>query len=225
MTMSSSTLHRHFEEYVQYAEIKHLAYNIAALQKEKMFHTLTVLSCFPEEGKTLLCAALAMAYAEAFQSRVLVVDATSLQNKNSLRLKSCFNGSSPLVELTSLAEMPRKSQPSPAQLKNAPVLETTVMKPEDQPVRVTRENHFSTIKTLMEDASRQYGLILIDTTPLQARNKGNMDPLLVARLSGASILVTSRKFLDAPTLNTSLKILKDPTLHLVGIVSNEGWTS
>src|SRR5262245_21117411 len=85
--MGSTALQRSFQEYVQYAEVRHLAFNIVALQQEKMFHSLAVLSGLPGEGKTLVCAALAMAYADACRTKVLIVDTASVHNKHSLILK------------------------------------------------------------------------------------------------------------------------------------------
>ena len=49
-------------EFINYSEMKRLTDNVMALQSQKHFHTLAVLSVFPREGKTLFSAALAMAY-------------------------------------------------------------------------------------------------------------------------------------------------------------------
>jgi Mrp family chromosome partitioning ATPase len=217
--MATTSLQRQFQEYVQYSEIKHLAYNVAALQQSKMFHTLAVLSCFPEEGKTLLCAALAMAYAEACHTKVLIVDTTSRSQENSLNLRSCFNGTSPSVEIKSLSDIERPilSSPDP----KTPVVEPSSIEVEPRSRKPARGGHFSPISRLREQFSRDYGLILLDTTPLHARNKGNLDPLFVARLSEASILVVSKALLNSSHLGNLLKIVKDPSLNLLGVIGNE----
>jgi hypothetical protein len=214
-------------EFIRYSELKQLAHNVAALQQEKMFYSLAVLSFFPAEGKTLVCAALALAYAETCRSKVLVVDTTTFQNKGSLALKDCFNGSASLVEAMSLEDLRRipggSAQPSSsARPERAPALESEVVAGRSISVTTNRENDFSLIKRVAEDRSKPYGLVLMDTAPLQAKNRSNVDPLLVARLSGASVLVVSRKFLDAPNLSLSLRVLEDPALHLIGMISNEG---
>jgi len=41
---------------------------------------------------------------------------------------------------------------------------------------------------------------------------------------GRVVLVVSQKFLNAPGLNASLKVLRDPALHLIGLVSNEAYS-
>jgi len=214
------------QEFIHFAEIKQLAYQIAALQQEKMFRSLAVLSVFPGEGKTLFCAAMAMAYAETCRSKVLVVDTSTLQNKNSLRLKQCFNGSAPLVEVLSVEDLRKGSRsfgstsmigPS----ENTSVLESRVVHETPTHVTVAHENEFSILKKIAEDSSDQYGLVLLDTTAMQSRNRSNMDPTLAARLSHASVLVVSRRFLDSPELPRYLATLKDPSLHLIGMISSE----
>src|ERR1041385_3285987 len=77
----------------RYAEFKRLAYNIVAQQQQRQFRSLTVLSAFPMEGKTLFCAAVAMAYAETCRSSVLAVDATTYRNPESLTLRDCIDPS------------------------------------------------------------------------------------------------------------------------------------
>src|SRR5438128_1693791 len=102
---SQKMLSARLQEFTRYTELKQLAYNIAALQQEKLFRSLAVLSFFPGEGKTLFCAALAMAYMETCQSKVLVVDTSTFRNENSLGLKQCLAGSSTYVDVKSLDEL------------------------------------------------------------------------------------------------------------------------
>jgi hypothetical protein len=61
--------------------------------------------------------------------------------------------------------------------------------------------------------------------PLNSKNKSNVDPLVVARQSDASILIVSRRLLDSPDVSACLKIARDPTLRLVGIMANEEFAS
>ena len=225
-TSGDTAIGDRFKEFIRYSELKQLAYKFAALQQKKMFRTLAVLSFFPGEGKSLFCAALAMAYAETCRTNVLVVDTTTFQNKRSLVLKECFNGSVPEVHVMSLEELRRASAgsgqlSSGSRTEKTPALEGVVVREHPANTAITKENDLSLIKNAAEDRAKQYGLILLDTAPLNAKNKNNVDPLLVAHSSEASVLVVSQKLLHAPDLNAYLKDLEDPTLHLVGMISNE----
>ena len=188
-------------DYSRYSEIKQLTYNIAALQqKEKGLNLFSVLSFFPGEGKTLFCAALAIAYADAFHANVLVVDTTTFQNKGSLLLEQCIGNTHPLINVVSLDKL--KS--------NTNGLETE--KPDCD---------FSIAKIISKEGLKKYGLVLLDTVALEAKNKNNVDPLLLARLSSASILIVSQALLKAPNLSARVKMLEEPALHLTGVISNE----
>jgi len=227
-TSSINALNGRLQEFICYSELKQLTYNIVALQQEKRFHSIAVMSFFPGEGKTLFCAAIAMAYSETCRSKVLIVDTTTFRNKRSLALKECFNGSGPMVEVTTLEGLRNDpniivASPTPQiRSEKGPVLEAEIITGRLPKLSIPEiENDFSLIKKVSEERSQRYGLVLFDTAALHAKNKNNIDPLLVARLSGASVLVASRKFLDAPNLNISLKVLKDPMLHLIGIIANE----
>jgi len=223
---SNTALENRLREFIRYTELQQLAYNVAAMQQEKMFHSLAVLSFLPAEGKTLFCAAMAKSYMETCRTKVLVVDTTTFQNKGSLDLKECFNGSSPEVHVASLEELRRESigwGSSPAEWRSGKtaVLEGEIVRERPPNATLSRENDFSLIKNAAEDRSKQYGLVILDTAPLEAKNRSNVDPLLVARLSDASVVVVSRKLLQAPKLGASLKVLEDPSLHLIGMISNE----
>src|SRR5581483_10321503 len=86
-----------------------------------------------------------------------------------------------------------------------PVLESEVVTGRRISVLIGKDNDFVLMKNVLEDRSQGYGLILLDTTALHARNRENIEATRVARLSDASILVTSRKLLDSPDVAFSLK--------------------
>ncbi|MEK7389364.1 MAG: hypothetical protein AAB036_06680 [Elusimicrobiota bacterium] len=208
-------------DYSHYTEIKQLAYTIAALQQEKKFNSLAVLSFYHGEGKTLLCAALALAYAETSRSRVLIVDTTLLAGAQSLSLSECLPNSENNVKCISLAEQRRDFAAPLAPLPGPPG--------SDNPLAVSAADslggsEFAIITNATKVDAEQYGLVLLDTMPLTVKNKNNFDPRLVARLANASILVVSQQLLDAGRLDEHLKMLQDPSLNLIGMISNEEFT-
>ena len=218
------------KEFIHYSEIKQSAHKIATLQQKKKFHSLAVLSFFPSEGKTLFCATLAMAYAETHETRVLVIDTTTQQNKSSLDLRECLDESNPRVDVLSLAKLRKSSNghslPSATDFEsgNESVLEPDIMPDGTTTLSSLKKNYLSLIKKETAERSKQYGLVLLDTTPLNAKNKSNVDPMLVAHMADASVLLVSRKLLESPNLDDCLKVLKDPTLHLIGMIANEEFT-
>jgi len=223
-------LYDRLKDLMHYSELKRLAYNILAQQQKKRFRTLAVLSAFPMEGKTLFCAAAAMAYVDTCRSNVLVVDTTTYHNPKSLNLKDCLDPSFPQIDYLSLAERRTKSNGTngahampidPRLARQQPTVEIEVVKNTAVSVSVIKESDHALISKVAEEGAGQYGLVLLDTVPLMAGNKGNIDPLLVAHLSDASVLIASPKLLNSSDLRACLKIIEDPAIHLIGMVSNE----
>ncbi len=233
MTKPSTTYPETRQAYKQvkhlmnFSEVRRLAYSLMSMQQKKRFHTLSVLSCFPAEGKTLFCAAMAMAYAETTGSRVLVVDTDTSHNPNSLVLRDCLDPMMAQVDFLSLSnrhpEYNGVHHPTVdarmARERNA--TDTIVLEKEPTSVLMTRESDHSLINKVMVEGSQKYNLVLLDTVALNTRNKHNLDPYLTASLSDASVLIVSPKLLNTPALQASIKVLKSPELHLVGVVSNE----
>ena len=219
------------KEFVQYSELKQLAFNIAMLQQEKRFHSLAVLSFFPGEGKTLFCAAAAMAYADACRSRALIIDTTTLRNRGSLELRDCFSPPSPAVDIMTMEDIRKgfddDSEPdSPrTEQRRQTVHEPDVVMSTGIKTVSGQGSDQNLLRVAAQAKSKSHGLILMDTAPLNSRNRNNVDPLVVARQSDASVLIISRKLLNAADVSKCLKIARDPTLRLIGIVSNEAFES
>jgi Mrp family chromosome partitioning ATPase len=219
------------KDFIRYSEVKHLLYKVIDLQHDRRtdFRSLAVLSAFPGEGKTLFCAALAMAYVDSCRSKILVVDTTTFHHPHSLALRQCIDPDHPQIDFMSLTEGSNGRN----QLNSTPAdaSETRDLAPEperggdgDFAVSMVLESEHSLIRRVAKDRAKQYGLVLLDTAALIARNKNNIDPSLVARLSDASVLIAGRTLLNAPQLDDQLKFLKDPDLHLIGVVSNEAYS-
>ncbi len=219
---SPPTLADRLKEVIQYAEVKRMADNLMLLQQQKQFRSLAVLSLFPGEGKTLFCAMMAMAYSEACQARVLVVDTTTMHAPRSLRLKACLDPANAWIDFIMLEDYRRSSNGNGAfheQPSDDPAAHEIATNPIGLLVR--KESDQFLLRKLAEERANQYGLILLDTASLTSRNKGNIDPLVMARIADASVLVMNPHQLRTPDLDAPLKLLKDPALHLAGIISNE----
>jgi Mrp family chromosome partitioning ATPase len=220
---SAPSLADRLKDITQYSEVKRLADNLMLLQRQKQFRSLAVLSLFPGEGKTLFCALMAQAYSDAFQARVLVVDTTTFRHPQSLSLRQCFDPGHPLIECISLEEYRKGSngnshhEPTP----NESVLQAEILPSGPITMLVRRESDQFLIRKLAEERAANYGLILLDTAPLSTFNKGNVDPMVVARMADASIAVVNPNLLKGAQLDVQLATLKDPAMHLIGLISNE----
>ncbi len=221
----------HLREFAQYSELKQLAFNIATIQRQKMFHSLAVLSFFPGEGKTLFCATAAMAYADASRSRVLIVDTTTLQNQGSLHLQECLSPSWSSVDFMTMEEIRQGSnkisihESSQAEDERQTVHEPEIVTNTRFKAVSGQKSDQNLLRMVTQEEAKSHGLVLLDTAPLNSKNKGNVDPLVVARQSDASVLIISRQLLNAANVNDCLRIARDPSLRIIGLVGNEEFTS
>jgi Mrp family chromosome partitioning ATPase len=210
------------KDYIRYSELRRLVYKIADLQRQRnAFSSLAVLSLFPSEGKTLFCAALAAAYADTCRTRVLAVDTTTLRSAKSLSLRQCLDPSNPMIDFISLTE----------HRNGATAVSDVIHAPDGGAPGDAMDNGSGGMDLVMNDqllvtqvtknAAKRYGLVILDTASLDARNKNNIDPSLVAHLSDAGVLIVGSKTLNAPDLPARLHALEGAGLHLIGAVSNE----
>lgn len=213
------------KDFIRYTEVRELVYKIADLQRrpQDAFSSLAVLSLYPSEGKTLLCAALAAAYAETCRTRVLAVDTTTMRNPKSLSLKECIDPADPMIDFISLTDH-RNGESEVSDVIHAPAgvaFESEVMDRGFPGLGTPPINEQYLVTKVTRNGAKQYGLVILDTAPLTARNKNNFDPALVSRLSDASVLVIGPRALSAADMPERLQALKDSGIRLIGAVSNE----
>lgn len=223
------------KEYAQYSEIRQLAFRIKSAQAQKQFQSIAVLSCYPGEGKTLLCSALALSYADVSRSRVSIIDTITRPNEGSLSLYDCLGSTERRVAVVSMEDV-RSGKTSlsregatPAAGASRPVVHNpevvSNLPPHVPPNSAEGRGPDSSLFHAMTEEGKTHGLVLIDTVCLTSKNRSNIDPFGVARQSDASILVISKKLLNSREVDKCLKIVHDPELRLIGVVGNEEYSS
>lgn len=211
-------IHERLRDYSQYAELKQLAFRIKAMQADRPFQTLAILSYFPKEGKTLLCAALAMAYADVARSRVAIIDTTTRRNEDSLTLSECLIPGDRRVVMLTMDELRHGTKTSgsdPARpVVHNPEIVTEI------PAHPHEGRNTEGFRAVSEEG-KPYGLVMMDTVALSSKNRNNVDPYMIARQTEAAVLVVSRPLLNSPEVSHALKVLREPGLHLIGVIANE----
>jgi Mrp family chromosome partitioning ATPase len=209
------------KDYIRYSELRQLVYRIVDLQRRQRdsFSSLAVLSLFPSEGKTLFCAALAAAYADTCRTRVLAVDTTTTRHSKSLSLKQCIDPANQMIDFVFLTDH-RHSGFSDDGL-HQPIGGSLEQDGDGAMALGPMLNEHYLVTKVTKSAAKQYGLVILDTAPMTARNKNNFDPALVAQLSDASILMIGSNTLNAPDVDERLRLLEDPGFRIIGAVSNE----
>lgn len=186
-----------FRNYIQYSEVKNILDRIFVLQEKEHFKSLTILSEADGEGKSFFASVLAIAYAERFSKKVLLIDCSEPSREHLARLSSIVS-SMDEIDFISLREWSQK------QGKNKNGAEEYQLKP------------------LLEQVSGDYDLIILDTSSLARRNRNNLDPILIARQSGAAILITGPTQINPESTLESRKRTTEANIRFLGAIYNHG---
>ncbi len=194
-----------FFDYIRYSEFKRLLGGLIAIVDRDQLKVVTVLSEFPQEGKTFFVAATALGYAALLGKRVLVVNTSLVTKEGSLSLKRIYHEQFQNVPLldgrTSAARMIDFISP----LAN------------DGPEPAITDFQIGSSLNMIK---ANYDLILIDTCALSLSNKKNIDPVVIARNSDASVLVTSERSLNRESIQSIKAQLSQWKIRLAGSVHN-----
>lgn len=180
---------------------------ILLIQETERFTSLSILSEDDGEGKTFVTAALAVAYATRFQRKVLVIDTS---NPVAIDTPSPAKA---LKKVNLLAELLE------------PVNEIDVIPLRDwSGAKKTPRGNVDEyqVKALLDQVGTTYALVLVDTSSLGRRNRNNFDPVLIARQTGAAILVTTGGQMDPEISIQNRKRIADAKINLIGAVYNQG---
>lgn len=208
-----SAVHKNspFLDYIRYSEFKRLLGELAVMVDRDRFKTIAVLSEHPGEGKTFLVSAMALGYASLLDRKVLIVD-TVIRNdeSHSLYLKKIY-------------EEHLEYAPFLGGAKTHVARMIELISPE---MRENKEDSGDAadfrIGTYVNSIKDNYDLILVDTCALGAKNKRNIDPVIVARQSDASILVTSDRSLNRESVQRVKQIMAQWHVRVVGVIHNAG---
>ncbi len=191
--------------FIQYAEVKSLIDRILLLQETEKFKSVAFLSEYDGEGKTFLIAALALAYSERLNKKVLVID-TSSNNTASTPLPA-----KDLKENYLLAEL----------LEDTTKVEVMVMR-DWAKLRLSPGIDEYQLNALLSENNQNYSMILVDTSSLSRKNKNNFDPLVIARQCDVSVLVSGQPRVREQISTDNRKRIHDAGIRLLGLIYNQG---
>lgn len=206
-------------EYVRYTEFKRLLGQITLIMDGEGFNSITVVSELPEEGRTFFVSAVALGYSLLLDRRVLVVNTASQSQYRSLmherifqfgKVGQGFSGPPSPPDAGSVGSLLR---PRPGIELISPFAGGENQVPVSSDFQLGR---------YIESLKESYDLVLFDTCALNANNKNNMDPVVIARQSDTAILLTSWKSMDRALLSRTQERLRHWNIRLMGTIFNTG---
>lgn len=212
-----------FYDYIRHPEYKRILHFVVTAQSRESFVSMAVLSKYPGEGKTFLVSVLALGYATFLQRKVLIIDSVSQNRNESFYMGRImgneFNESSrsapACIDLMTTRGMKQHGVRSRKQLTGPEHL-----------ARNDEEESFNTtdfqIGGFIESLKDSYDLILLDTCALSEADKCNMDPVILAKESHTSILVTSPRSVERANVREIKAELDRCDVRALGTVYNSG---
>lgn len=191
-----------FSEYIRYTEIKRLIHQVSNELDRKKSKSFSVISQYPGEGKTFFVAVLAVGFAQLLKRRVLIVDTTTQTQGGNLYLDRIFDA-------------PAKNQ------VESPHVD--LISPRNQEGRSEESADFE-IGPLADLYAERYDLVLFDTCALSLTNKNNMDPVIISKHAGASVLVQTQRSIDVDVINSVREQLGAWDISILGTVFNDAGT-
>ncbi len=189
--------------FVSYAEFKRIFDNLDHLLNSGQIRSLSILSFHPEEGRSFICATIALGMTEMLGQRVLLVDAGN--PTSNWDLDDIFeHQDSPVLE------------PEGMVYSLAPNLDGLKL---SRLATVAHKAQEYRIQDIIAEYKNRYDLILFDSAALRTTNRGNFDPWVIAARTDASLLVTSPKTGDLAHQFQVEPLLKS---KVVGVIENMG---
>ena len=214
MERSVGALHI-LSEYIREPYFKRLLNAIAGAQYHSNFKTLAVLSQQPGEGKTFFVCSVALAYSQYLQGRVLIVDTTK-QTRDKLLFLECLISEAQNGVVNGHANGNGNGNKNGKKNSRIDFLTTR---------NINGGAHDWSdfqLASYIDRFKQEYDLVLIDTCALEVVDRYATDPLIVARGSDASVLITSKQTLKKERLSEIQRELKSSEVNLLGTVFNGG---
>ena len=151
-----------------------------------------------------MIAALALAYSERLNKKVLVIDTSSASMEMPMPAKD-LKRNHLLTEL----------------LEDTTRVELLMMRDWARLKRNPNSDEYQ-LNELLKEVDGDYSLILVDTSSLARRNKNNFDPIVIARQCDASILVSGQAKAREQLSTDHRKRIHDSGIKLLGLIYNQG---
>ena len=180
--------------------------NLKFLSSDKEVRVITITSAVPKEGKSTVCANLALAIAQ-LGFRVLLIDAdmrhpsqhTVWELPNSLGLSNV------IVEQIQLKTVIAQAMP------NLYVLTSGLVPP--NPLALLNSRRMA---SLIEDFSQTYDFVIIDTPPISAA----ADARILSAMTDGMLMVVQPKLVDSASAIAAKELLEQSGQNILGMVIN-----
>lgn len=207
------SLNNQMESLSKIAEVKRILALMQQSNHQGSAGCYVITSGEPQEGKTTLCAGLAIAAAEQNNGRVLVIDF----NWHNPSLHKCFNVD-PAHDASDLdTRKPIEDMVRHTWLNNLDVLPALVRKDPGIEAETVRGWPLDILRKTRES----YDYVFVDTSSIYPTNQRMMDPILISKEAHGVVLVALTNVTPKQTLKRASMAMKMQGAPLIGVVANQ----
>jgi len=76
------------------------------------------------------------------------------------------------------------------------------------------------LESFLSDLKSEYDMVLLDTSPVMVRNRNNVDPILLGRMSDVVIVISRNKYTSRNALVSTVQAIAQDGGNIIGIVYN-----
>jgi capsular exopolysaccharide synthesis family protein len=181
--------------------------NIRFSSTDREIKSLLITSSGPEEGKSLTCANLAVAFA-ASETKVLLIDA-DLRKPNLHRIMN-INKKDGLTNILS-EHKDYKAFISRTEVSNLDVLSSGPVPPNPSEMLSSKA-----MKSLMEQLKSNYDIVIVDTPPVGLVT----DAQILSTLVDGAILVVASEKAKVDSTRNARDLLKNVNSNILGVILN-----
>lgn len=180
--------------------------NLKFLSSDKEVRVITITSAVPQEGKSTVCANLALAIAQ-LGFKVLLIDADMRHPSQHAvwELPNSVGLSNVIVEQIELKTAIEEAMP------NLYVLTSGLLPP--NPLALLNSRRMA---SLIDDFSQTYDFVIIDTPPLSAA----ADARILSAMTDGMLIVVQPKLVDSASAIAAKELLEQSGQHVLGMVIN-----
>ena len=180
--------------------------NLKFLSSDQEVRVITITSAVPKEGKSTVCANLALAIAQ-LGFRVLLIDADMRHPSQHAvwELPNSIGLSNVIVEQIQLKTAIAQAMP------NLYVLTSGLVPP--NPLALLNSRRMA---SLIEDFSQTYDFVIIDTPPLSAA----ADARILSAMTDGMLMVVQPKLVDSASAIAAKELLEQSGQNILGMVIN-----
>lgn len=201
-----------FLDYIRYSEFKRLLGRIASIVDREKVQILSVLSAYPQEGKTFFVAAAALGYAVLLHKKVLIVNTALKMSAHSENIRKIYEEQLQFAPIYSAGSTPRPHRMIDLMSPQLPTDEDAGAGTVDFQIGA----YLNTFKS-------HYDVILIDTCALTSTEGRIIDPIVIAGQADASIFLTSDRSMNHASIKEVKELLSQWQVKTLGSIHNGGF--